>query len=149
MPKADATGLAPEKSAEQNPPALSSGAGGFCRLPAASPHFYGGVSERRPWVLNATTARRASKFFAALPAWATRMTTAKLRNSTANSVRISGRKSVTRYNSGPIMAKNSREVFTVRSLPIHSSRVQPRSILIHQGQIFVPFAILNLVHANG
>src|ERR1039457_3218209 len=84
MPKADATGLAPEKSAEQNPPALSSGAGGFCRLPAASPHFYGGVSERRPWVLNATTARRASKFFAALPAWAARMTTAKLRNSTGN-----------------------------------------------------------------
>src|ERR1017187_7620750 len=98
MPKADAMGLAPEKSAEQNPPALSSGAGGFCRLPAASPHFYGGVSERRPWVLNATTARRASKFFAALPAWAARMTTAKLRNSTGNSVRISGGKSVTRYS---------------------------------------------------
>ena len=30
--------------------------------------------------------------------------------------------------SGPIMAKNSLKVFTVRSLPIHSSRVQPRSI---------------------
>jgi len=29
--------------------------------------------------------------------------------------------------SGPIMAKNSRKVFKVRSLPIHSSRVQPRS----------------------
>lgn len=30
--------------------------------------------------------------------------------------------------SGPIMAKNSLKVFTVRSLPIHSNRVQPRSI---------------------
>src|ERR1039458_6319931 len=32
--------------------------------------------------------------------------------------------------SGPIMAKNSRKVFTVRSLPIHSSRVQTNGIRI-------------------
>src|ERR1039457_899543 len=50
MPKADATGLAPEKSAEQNPPALSSAPEGSLLCPSASSHFYGGVSERRPWV---------------------------------------------------------------------------------------------------
>ena len=48
MPKADATGLAPEKSAEQNPPALSSAPEGSL-LCASPPHFYGEVSERRPW----------------------------------------------------------------------------------------------------
>jgi hypothetical protein len=48
MPKADATGLAPEKSAEPNPPPLSSGVGGFFVFVLT--HFYGEVSERRPWV---------------------------------------------------------------------------------------------------
>jgi len=57
-----------------------------------SPLFYGEVSERRPWALNATRRPKGAKFFAALPAWIIRMTTAKPRNSAGNSVRISGGK---------------------------------------------------------
>ena len=67
MPKADATGLAPEESADYHPPAhitLCAGGFGFCssllstfrRLHAPSlrqvkikSHFFGEVSERRPW----------------------------------------------------------------------------------------------------
>ena len=48
MPKADATGLAPEKSAQPDPPALLLVREGSLRVPR--PHFYGEVSERRPWV---------------------------------------------------------------------------------------------------
>ncbi len=48
MPKADATGLAPKKSARQNPRLLI-GAGGLLCLDFLAPHFFGGVSERRPW----------------------------------------------------------------------------------------------------
>src|SRR5436305_6632131 len=47
MPKADATGLAPEKSAD-HPPAHHS----FVREGLVShhqPYFFGEVSERRPW----------------------------------------------------------------------------------------------------
>ena len=53
MPKADATGLAPEKSAQPDPPALSMVREGSLRVPQHNfprPHFYGEVSERRPWV---------------------------------------------------------------------------------------------------
>jgi len=51
--------------------------------------------------------------------------------------------------SGPIMVTNSLKVFTVRSLPFHKRPGTAQIDLIHQGQIFVPFAALNLVHANG
>ena len=52
MPKADATGLAPEKSAQPDPPALSLVREGSLRVPLHNfpPHFYGEVSGRRPWV---------------------------------------------------------------------------------------------------
>jgi hypothetical protein len=48
MPKADATGLAPKKSARHNPRLLI-GAGGLLCSHSWRPHFLGGVSERRPW----------------------------------------------------------------------------------------------------
>jgi hypothetical protein len=48
MPKADATGLAPKKSARHEPRLLI-GAGGLLRLDSLRAHFFGGVSERRPW----------------------------------------------------------------------------------------------------
>jgi len=51
--------------------------------------------------------------------------------------------------SGPIMVTNSLKVFTVRSLPFHKRPGTAQIDLIHQGQIFVPFAALNLVHSNG
>jgi hypothetical protein len=59
MPKADATGLAPEKSAEQNPPALSSAPEGFLLCAFFSPISMvksrsGGLGHS-----NAKTARRA------------------------------------------------------------------------------------------
>ena len=68
MPKADATGLAPKKSAAENPPAHSPVLEGFwLSLPLSllllglilMPflHFFGEVSERRPWASNAKTAR--------------------------------------------------------------------------------------------
>ena len=47
--------------------------------------------------------------------------------------------------SGPIMVTNSLKVFTVRSLPFHKRPGTAQIDLIHQGQIFVPFAALNLV----
>jgi len=69
MPKADATGLAPKKSADHNPPAHDSfvregclpllllAASTFRRYTALNhraqleqqAHFFGEVSERRPW----------------------------------------------------------------------------------------------------
>jgi hypothetical protein len=67
MPKADATGLAPKKSADYNPPAhhwfvrgrvglLLLAAFNFQALHTPQPapsqnqvHFFGEVSERRPW----------------------------------------------------------------------------------------------------
>jgi hypothetical protein len=69
MPKADATGLAPEKSADHNPPAQTNGvreglpsvlllaASTFRRYtalnhraqPEQQAHFFGEVSERRLW----------------------------------------------------------------------------------------------------
>jgi hypothetical protein len=73
MPKADATGLAPKKSADHNPPAHDSfvreGSAPRCfyfqalhtlsslRQVKIKPHFFGEVSERRPWAQNAKTAR--------------------------------------------------------------------------------------------
>jgi hypothetical protein len=74
MPKADATGLAPEESADSNPPAHASSLregwasasaprGCLHVLHYLSPsrpnqvHFFGEVSERRPWAYNAKTAR--------------------------------------------------------------------------------------------
>src|ERR1017187_8841388 len=98
MPKADATGLAPEKSAEQNPPALSSAPEGFL-LCAASPISMvksrsGGLGHS-----NAKTARRALQILRLLgPGGIPPKPIAKLRNSPGNNVRISGGKSVTRYN---------------------------------------------------
>src|ERR1039457_2391678 len=97
MPKADATGLAPEKSAEQNPPALSSAPEGFL-LCAASPISMvksrsGGLGHS-----NAKTARRALQILRLLgPGGMPPKPIAKLRNSPGNNVRISGGKSVTRY----------------------------------------------------
>src|ERR1035441_4271001 len=97
MPKADATGLAPEKSAEQNPPALSSAPEGFL-LCAASPISMvksrsGGLGHS-----NAKTARRALQILRLLgPGGIPPKPIAKLRNSPGNNVRISGGKSVTRY----------------------------------------------------
>src|SRR5688572_3849357 len=73
MPKADATGLAPKKSADDNPPALRQCGRVVCvafpplsaRHADSAPsrrlkkqaHFFGETSERRPWAQNATTAR--------------------------------------------------------------------------------------------
>src|ERR1035441_2390547 len=100
MPKADATGLAPEKSAEQNPPALSSAPEGFL-LCAASPISMvksrsGGLGHS-----NAKTARRALQILRLLgPGGIPPKAIAKLRNSPGNNVRISGGKSVTRYRMG-------------------------------------------------
>src|ERR1017187_511263 len=98
MPKADATGLAPEKSAEQNPPALSSAPEGFL-LCAASPISMvksrsGGLGHS-----NAKTARMALQILRLLgPGGIPPKPIAKLRNSPGNNVRISGGKSVTRYS---------------------------------------------------
>src|ERR1035437_8516381 len=97
MPQADATGLAPEKSAEQNPPALSPAPEGFL-LCAASPISMvksrsGGLGHS-----NAKTARRALQILRLLgPGGIPPTPIAKLRNSQGNNVRISGGKSVTRY----------------------------------------------------
>jgi hypothetical protein len=49
MPKADATGLAPKKSAIHNPPALHECGRVVCVN--IKVHFFGDVSERRPWAL--------------------------------------------------------------------------------------------------
>src|ERR1035441_4289499 len=98
MPQADATGLAPEKSAEQNPPALSPAPEGFL-LCAASPISMvksrsGGLGHS-----NAKTARRALQILRLLgPGGIPPTPIAKLRNSQGNNVRISGGKSVTRYS---------------------------------------------------
>jgi hypothetical protein len=50
MPKADATGLAPKKSAITTLPQLNECGRGCLRLTTKS-HFFGDVSERRPWAL--------------------------------------------------------------------------------------------------
>src|ERR1017187_9253064 len=105
MPKADATGLAPEKSAEQTPPALSSAPEGFL-LCAASPISMvksrsGGLGHS-----NAKTARRALQILRLLgPGGIPPKPIAKLRNSPGNNVRISGGKSVTRYKRGTHVGK--------------------------------------------
>src|ERR1035441_330974 len=102
MPKADATGLAPEKSAEQNPPALSSAPEGFL-LCAASPISMvksrsGGLGHS-----NAKTARRALQILRLLgPGGVPPKPIPTLRNSPENNVRISGGKSVTRYTTGNV-----------------------------------------------
>src|SRR5450756_1287250 len=99
MPKAGATGLAPEKSAEQNPPALSSAPEGFL-LCAASPISMvksrsGGLGHS-----NAKTARRALQILRLLgPGGIPPKPIAKLRNSPGNNVRISGGKSCLLYTS--------------------------------------------------
>src|ERR1035438_4995505 len=113
MPKADATGLAPEKSAEQNPPALSSAPEGFL-LCAASPISMvksrsGGLGHS-----NAKTARRALQILRLLgPGGIPPNPIAKLRNSPGNNVRISGGKSVTRYTLLHPLNRNTS------SLPCH------------------------------
>src|ERR1039457_6687392 len=111
MPKADATGLAPEKSAEQNPPALSSAPEGFL-LCAASPISMvksrsGGLGHS-----NAKTARRALQILRLLgPGGIPPKPIAKLRNSPGNNVRISGGKSVTRYTRPPVVAVSSTPLY--------------------------------------
>src|ERR1035437_9448134 len=108
MPQADATGLAPEKSAEQNPPALSPAPEGFL-LCAASPISMvksrsGGLGHS-----NAKTARRALQILRLLgPGGIPPKPIAKLRNSPGNNVRISGGKSVTRYTGDELTLKITR-----------------------------------------
>src|ERR1017187_1623137 len=131
MPKADATGLAPEKSAEQNPPALSSAPEGFL-LCAASPISMvksrsGGLGHS-----NAKTARRALQILRLLgPGGIPPKPIAKLRNSPGNNVRISGGKSVTRYTLQPLEQRLGFQPRTLLDLPLDcvphlAKRILPR-----------------------
>jgi len=61
------------------------------------PHFYGEFGAEALGTQR-DDRRRASKFFAALPAWNYQDDHRETRNSAGNSVRISGGKSVTRYS---------------------------------------------------
>ena len=98
MPKADATGLAPEKSAYLNPRPFP-GAGGSWLLAAVrqQAHFYGGVSERRPWAFKRDDRPKGVPNSPARRPGGDSAAGANLRNLTENSVRISGGKIVTRY----------------------------------------------------
>ncbi len=100
MPKADATGLAPEKSAYLNPRPFT-GAGGSSLLAAVRrhAHFYGGASERRPWAIQRDDRPKGAPNSPA-SRWRAAWTGQKLRNSPGNSLRISGGKIVTRYRMG-------------------------------------------------
>jgi hypothetical protein len=54
MPRAEATELAPKKSAQPSPPAFTPGAGGlrlFRQRETKSLHFFGEAPERRPWAI--------------------------------------------------------------------------------------------------
>jgi hypothetical protein len=61
MPRADATELAPKKSAQ--PSRVPMGAGGFLfSLKPITLHFFGEAPERRPWAKNARPAAFAGRF---------------------------------------------------------------------------------------
>src|SRR5450759_1275503 len=147
MPKADATGLAPEKSAEQNPPALSSAPEGFL-LFAAPPISMvksrsGGLGHS-----NAKTARRALQILRLLgPGGIPPKPIAKLRNSPGNNVRISGGKSVTRYkihDSYMALQKVERDFRTMKTglLEIHPVFVRKESRT--RGHVFCSMLALKL-----
>ena len=95
MPKADATGLAPEKSAQPDPPALSMVREGSLRCDAP----ISWVKSRSGGLgyLNALIARRAFQMPLRSGCAKQESAAVKLRNSTGNSLRTSGGKSVTRY----------------------------------------------------
>jgi hypothetical protein len=64
MPRADATELAPKKSAHHSPPAVpDSGAGGLSVFQQKNKtlHFFGETPERRPWAKNARPAAFAGR----------------------------------------------------------------------------------------
>ena len=97
MPKADATGLAPKKSADLlEPSSTFTGVGGFSLFASSAT-----ISLVRSWSgglghSNATSARRASLF--PLPSNDHHQQAKKPANSTENKVRISRGKIVTRYS---------------------------------------------------
>ena len=114
---ADATGVAPEKSAKlNNPPGPSSGWRVFCFVPLLCQlPFLGwslgaealGNSARRPL-------EQRLQILRLLFALHSRMTTAKLRKSTGNNVRISRGKMVTRYTRLDGLLAGSDQGFLVR-----------------------------------
>src|ERR1017187_4827676 len=157
MPKADATGLAPEKSAEQNPPALSSAPEGFL-LCAASPISMvksrsGGLGHS-----NAKTARRALQILRLLgPGGIPPKPIAKLRNSPGNNVRISGGKSVTRYirdsqpheDRPPVVDQGDDPPHDLAALPVLCREACPPPLVLQLVEVVLRIAPVPVVLRHG